>query len=117
MPASFCSLSRTPSSPHEEKNAVSAVPPPAAPDNRLHLLLIFPGPVHHLPDYFQRRLEGLSVIARGTVVLNGDREETAHFGTFDVQVSADGSGGRFRSWLARLPKTVALARRQQAAGD
>ena len=87
------------------------------PDGRLHLLLLFPGPVYHLPDYFQHRLEGLSTGARGTVLLNGEKDASARFGSFDVLVSADGPGSRLRSWLARFPRAVTLATSQARAGD
>ena len=96
--------------------AIRAFPMVMAHDARLNVLLLFPGPVYHLPDYFQRRLEGLSTIASGTVLLNSEKSATAQFGEFEVLVTADDPSSRLRSWLRRFPDAIKLAEERKRSG-
>lgn len=81
----------------------------------LHVLLIFPGPVHDLASYFQKRLELMSRFTHGTVLLNG-KPGRLRFGTFEV-ISLAKEGGLLKALRDVVSHASAIANQARADGD
>jgi len=76
-------------------------------DSRTRLLLLFPGPLHNLQEYFSDRLTRLSEDFRGSVVVMGEQAGRAPVGAFDVTMLQVRGG----SWVRDFFRYVRTALR------
>lgn len=90
----------------------TSVPILGKPDEKARLLMLYPGPIHELSEYFTFLLEGLSPHYRGQVLALGDKPGLARIGEFDVtRVVVRDRLGVIDGLLDLRSRALALSRR------